>query len=206
MRPFLTMSFIALFASPVAAIGETAEACIGLRGHLIERKAEAGDQDAQYYLHRILSDESCSQQEQQEALNWLERAATSGHPEAAFQLGIRYVTGFDVVEDLVRGLALMETAAIAGHREAQFQYAMIMLGSASSREHREIGLYWLGAAASQGDTKAALTLGHIYAGGLHGVSKETCWATDWFDAAFSLAEEAEIEITHLVPSDIECNV
>lgn len=199
---FFVKAFVIL---PTLASAQTNETCAGLGGYLIERRAQEGDREAQYYLHQILSRADCSVREQQQALGWLHRAAASSHPEAAFQLGIRYVTGFEVVEDLRRGLLLFETAAAAGHREAQFQYAILMLASASSTEHRELGLYWLGAAASQGDTKAALALGHIYADGLHGITKESCWAIDWFDAAFSLAEDAKIDIAHLIPSDIECN-
>ena len=105
MRPFLTVTFIALFVFPMAAIGETAEACVGLRGHLIERKAEAGDQEAQYYLHQILSEASCNPQEQQEALSWLDRAAASGRPEAACRLGVRYATGCGGDEELGSGWA-----------------------------------------------------------------------------------------------------
>ncbi|MEL6682053.1 MAG: tetratricopeptide repeat protein [Pseudomonadota bacterium] len=167
----------------------------------MKRYAEIGDPQAQFQLSETLSAEGC----QQEALHWLQRAVAQDHAEATFILGIRYVTGNGVTEDLLRGLNLMEKAARIGHLEAQFQYAMVLLDSSASRDHRDQALYWLGAAASQGDTKAALTLGHIYAAGLHGVEQHTCQASDWFEAATLLASDVNLDISNLIPDDLRCD-
>ena len=192
----VTVPLIALSAADAHA-----GSCVGAGEYLLERYARSGDPHAQFQLSETLSSEGCPQ----EALRWLHRAVAQDHAEATFILGIRHITGTGVAEDLLHGLGLMEKAARIGHLEAQFQYAMVLLDSSASHDHRDQALYWLGAAASQGDTKAALTLGHIYAAGLHGVGQHACQASDWFEAATLLARDVDLDVSNLIPDDLRCD-
>ncbi|MEO0931837.1 MAG: tetratricopeptide repeat protein [Pseudomonadota bacterium] len=195
---------LAIVMVPLIAISAAdahAGSCAGAGEYLLERYAQNGDPQAQFQLSEALSAEGC----QQEAMRWLQRAVAQDHAEATFILGIRYITGTGVAEDLLHGLDLLEKAARIGHLEAQFQYAMVLLDSSASHDHRDQALYWLGAAASQGDTKAALTLGHIYAAGLHGIEQHACQASDWFEAAMLLARDVNLDVSNLIPDDLRCD-
>lgn len=196
---------IVLFALSFPASAQDIR-CETAGGYLMQRYAEGGDAQAQFRLSQRLDQPQCSIANQAQALDLLRRAAEQNHPEAAFLLGARYVVGLGVAEDLATGLSYLAIAADAGHLEAQFQYAMIRLESAHTDVHRDEALYWLGAAASQGDPKAALTLGHIYAGGLHGIGRHTCWASDWFDVAMLLAQDARVDVSELIPAGLNCEL
>jgi len=204
MRLFL-ICLLCVITMPTETFAQ-ADVCDGAGHHLIARYAQSGDAQAQFQLSQDLAHDACSAENRTEALLWLHRAAAQNHSEASFLLGVRYLVGLDVTEDTARGLALLEQAAQGGHLEAQFQFAMIQLQSGTSPERHAQALYWLGAAAYQGETKAALALGHIYADGLHGIARHDCWASDWFTAAQILAQEAGIDVSALIPRDLRCDL
>ena len=199
----LTFAALTLLSPTMVVAQDTS--CAGANTYLVQRYAEAGDPEAQFQLSQLLSRAICEGSDLAFGLDWLHAAAAQDHGDASLILGIRYVTGLDVPEDINRGLDLMEVAASTGHLEAQFQYGMLLLDQSQSDVHRDRALYWLGAAASQGETRAALTLGHVYARGLHGVQRQGCWATDWFEAATLLAQDAKIDVSHLVPPNLHCD-
>jgi TPR repeat protein len=180
--------------------------CEDAGSYLVQRYAQAGDAQAQFNLSQRLDQPHCSLAEQAKALELLHHAAFQNHPDASYLLGVRYIVGLGVSEDPALGLSYLVNAAEAGHLNAQFQFAMIRLETAHTSDHRDQALYWLGAAASQGDAKAALALGHIYAGGLHGITRETCWAMDWFDAAEMIAQDARVDLSDLLPTGLRCDL
>jgi len=145
--------------------------------------AEAGDPEAQARLGALLIEGGCGTGERArgEGLAWLERASAQGHPDAAALLGDLYLSGSVAPPDAPRALRHYRRAAEGGHVLAQHRLG-ILLVAAGDRELREEGLYWLGAASSAGDGMAAVAVGLLHARGLHGVPRDACLASDWYEA------------------------
>jgi len=86
---------------------------------LLERKAEAGDPDAQFELgsrYQVVG-------RFREAAYLYRRAVQSGHPAAANSLGFLYETGRGVEADVPRALELYTQAADAGWAGAMWNIA-----------------------------------------------------------------------------------
>jgi uncharacterized protein len=145
--------------------------------------ARAGDPEAQASLGALLIDGGCGTGERAmgEGLAWLERASAQGHSDAAALLGDLYLSGILAPPDAPRALRHYRRAAEGGHVLAQHRLG-ILLVAAGDRDSREEGLYWLGAASSAGDGMAAVAVGLLHARGLHGVPRDACLASDWYEA------------------------
>ncbi|MEM9632759.1 MAG: tetratricopeptide repeat protein [Pseudomonadota bacterium] len=158
------------------------------RNHVIHlyQQAEDGDPQSQFELAMALAEGSCVEQDPEEALHWLTRAADTRHASASYHLAeiiMHHDTGS---EGNARALNYFTMAAEQGHVMAQHRLGVLRLWNASSEEDRHHGLYWLGAAASSGHGFSAASLGMIYGKGMHGVLQDTCMALDWYSAAQEL--------------------
>lgn len=123
----------------------------------------------------------------------LEAAARQGDPQAAFVLGGLYETGQLVGPSLYIAEQFYRLAAETGHTQAQHHLGMNLLGDEQSAAEIEEGLYWLGAAANQGDGFSAAVIGLLHARGLHGVAKDTCLALAWYEASELLGSPMDLE-------------
>lgn len=99
--------------------------------------AEAGSPDAQYILGQGLGDTP-------EALNLLRQAATQGHPDAAFALGVASLEGPS--QNISVAVAWFRAAASKGHGAAQYNLGIALKNAGASDEAD----YWFKKAAANG--------------------------------------------------------
>lgn len=158
------------------AHGRTLEAL-----RLLEPVARTGDSDAQYLIASIFDESKAGPQSQLLAAAWYRQAATQGHPEAQFALGVAYRLGQGVHPDLKQALAWWRAAALQGNVPAQ-----VMLGYAYAvGEHGDgqdlvSAVRWWRKAADNDDALAQYNLAGLYAAG-EGVGKSYCEAARWWE-------------------------
>ncbi|MEL6683156.1 MAG: tetratricopeptide repeat protein [Pseudomonadota bacterium] len=194
----ITFTFLSvLLWHPQTAVAAN---CTSASTRLLTPYAEAGDAEAQFTLSQSLSGLECDDAELATAMFWLDRAAQSGHPEAAFYFGIRLILGEDVLQDQPRGFQFLTTAAEAGLVESQHHLGLLLLEASETEAMKEEGFYWLGAATAQGDVISAITISQVYKYGLHGVPKNQCLAFDWLETARLLAVDAAQDVPPPIPA------
>ncbi|MEO0946090.1 MAG: tetratricopeptide repeat protein [Pseudomonadota bacterium] len=149
--------------------------------------AQNGDKEAQASAgHTIVSgDCAASQHAVQTAIAWLESAANERHLGAIVSLAIVYHTGEVVPANHAKAIGYYRQAAEADLVDAQHTLGVLLVASGKPKQ-REEGLYWLGAAATQGDGVSAAFLGMLHDKGLHGVAVDHCAALDWYEAGVLL--------------------
>lgn len=113
-------------------------------------------------------------------------SAQSGHEGAQYYVGAMLFDGICGDMDEAAGLAWMLQAAERGLVDAQHDYGRLSLVSATTDREREEALYWLGAAAGEGDALSALALAHLHETGMHGLDRNICLALDWYAAGEAL--------------------
>jgi TPR repeat protein len=85
---------------------------------LLEGKAAEGNAEAQWLLAQVLYSMKRNAEDQNNALLWLQRAATAGWRDAQFALGQRYDRGEGVVADEAEAVTWYRAAARQGHAAA----------------------------------------------------------------------------------------
>ena len=118
--------------------------------HLIA-DANRGDPQAQYTLaHLYLKGQGGIEFDVEAAVKLFQRAADSGHQDAAFDLAVLYLNGSKVNMDRAKALHWLTRSAEMGQMDAQF-----MLGMAYKKSDPEKAATWL---------KKASDIGHLEAG------------------------------------------
>lgn len=151
------------------------------------KAAQNGDIEAQATAGHtlVLGDCAVSEHTVQMAIGWLTSAANESHLGAIVSLAIVYHTGELVPADHAKAIGYYRQAAEADLVDAQHTLGVLLVASGKP-EQREEGLYWLGAAATQGDGVSAAFLGMLHDKGLHGVAVDHCAALDWYEAGVLL--------------------
>lgn len=85
----------------------------------LETLANAGNAAAQYRLYRRSAGPRHPDVQSQVALQWLQRAAAGGYPQAQYELAERYMRGDAVTPDEASAVTLYRAAARAGHQPAR---------------------------------------------------------------------------------------
>ena len=155
--------------------------------------ALAGNTRAKATVGQIILSQQCGRGPDaiQLGLSWLVDAVEEGHVGAAVALAIAYHDGDIVPQSRTKAVGYYRRAAEADQIDAQHTLGVLLVSSGQPDEQDE-GLYWLGAAAGQGDGMSAAFTGMLYAQGLHGVPQDTCLALDWYEASALL--EATIPV------------
>ncbi len=91
----------------------------------LEKKAEAGDKDAQFDLGALYHDGDGVAKDLILAKKWFEKAAAQGEAHAEFNLGVMYYTGEGVTKDLAKARTLFEQASNQGNARAQFNLGVL---------------------------------------------------------------------------------
>ncbi|GEM_PF-4414404 len=86
----------------------------------IQRKAKAGDPEAQYSLGNYYIQRGDSQ-----AITWWKRAAEQDHPAALYNLGVAHWRGEAAKQDRVMAIEYLRLSAQQGHQGAQRMIAQI---------------------------------------------------------------------------------
>jgi localization factor PodJL len=116
------------------------------------------------------------------AANHLREAAGLGHARAAYELGLAYMEGSGVPEDLDLSAKWINRAADLGDPGAEFLVGSSFYGGIGVEQDIPRGLSFLERAAHQGHAKAQFLLGQAYVDGV-GVAKNAEWAARWYGKA-----------------------
>lgn len=129
---------------------------------LLEPLAQRGDATAQlrlallhYHGHGVRESDAL-------ALQWFERAARQGLPEAQYHLGNMYAYGLAGLPAEADGARLAAQwyfeAARRGHAEAQYSLGILFLTGSGVEQSAAEARRWIGQAAAQGHADAAAYL------------------------------------------------
>ena len=130
---------------------------------LWERRAEAGDLDAQLSLGLMLDMGKGTAPDPAAAYQWYRRAAEAGLPQAQFNVGVMHDSGDGVPRDAASAALWYGRAAAHGERRAQFNLAQLYdTGHGVPRNLDQAEVWYAAAAASlpaAADKLAALRRG-----------------------------------------------
>lgn len=126
------------------------------------RAAELGDAEAQTRLGYLLD----QAEQNQEAAEWLEKAAEQGHPEAAYYLAGMYVASTELTQDFHRAVELFESAAEQGHAASiRVLVSAYEKGGMKLIRSYDKAVAWLRAGVEAGDVWSIQRLARAYRNG-----------------------------------------
>lgn len=124
----------------------------------LEKRAEAGDADAQNNLGTCYYTGTGITKDYEKAVYWYAKAAEQGLAIAQYNLGGCYENGDGVPEDIEKAQDFYLKAARQGYVKAQYAVGMI----AYMHSVEELSMYWFEKAAEQNYEPAQLMLGLLY--------------------------------------------
>ena len=146
------------------------------------RRAEAGDQRAQYSLGTMYSYGIGVSRDHVEAARWYRLAASEGHVQAQVQLAEMYEHGDGVDRDRDLAVEWYRRAAEKGSADGQFHLASMCYESAVEMSDYARSAQWYRCAAEQGHARAQVNLGMMHRYGT-GVTRDYAAALAWFARA-----------------------
>lgn len=147
----------------------------------IEKKADAGDRNAQYSLGLYYSS-SADHTDYAKAADWYRKAADQGHAGAQYMLGQAYLVGRGITRDETSAVRWLERAARQGHGRAMYSLGDIYFNGRGVVEDQAWGVMWFGKAAARNHREAMLSLGIALAVG-KGTDIDTPLAWAWLKKA-----------------------
>ena len=136
-------------ASIVSSTGQSSMALRWARA-----SADQGDTAGQLLLADLLQQQNSSESDI-EAFTWLQKAASSGQPEARYQLALAYLNGTGTAVSPEKAEGQLRRAALSEHVPAMLQLARSHPGTASARQ-------WLSEAAERDSAEGQYRLGLDY--------------------------------------------
>lgn len=171
----LTLAFCLATASPLKA-----DVASGWQAYLdgeyaaafdeLSSASEAGDATGQYYLGVLYSHGEAVARNYQTAALWYKKAATQGHSDAQFNLGLLYYGGSgkpglstSVARDPKTAARWFELAAEGGHPMAAYLLCQLVDDGRASERDLDRALTWCRAAADNGIAGAQYNTGLLLA-------------------------------------------
>lgn len=130
--------------------------------------------------------ESSATAKEAAALAALRARAREGDAGAQTRLGLRYLGGHGVPQDVGRGMVWLRKAAEAGHAPAQFVVGVMVLGGqypGAQGPDPARAADWLTRAAKQDCPGAAGVLSGMYLAGAPGLARDTAQGMQWLRRA-----------------------
>ncbi|MDE5560699.1 MAG: sel1 repeat family protein [Bacteroidaceae bacterium] len=125
--------------------------------------AERGEADAQYHLgFSYYLGTNLVNQNYDEAVKWLQRAAEQGHIAAMGVLGCCYEDGFGVNQDYSEAVKYYQKAAEQGDCDSQRNLGECYHFGHGVSQNYDKAMEWHRKAAEQSDEDAMLCLGNCY--------------------------------------------
>ena len=124
----------------------------------------------------------------EKAFDWFRRGAEAGSSEAMESLGLAYVNGTGVVEDVEEGRKWLVRASEQGSSSAECYLGMLYASGTHLKKDMAEAIKWWERAAEHGDESAMSNLGTIYRDG-DGVEKNLEKAKEWFVRAVKAGSE-----------------
>lgn len=116
-----------------------------------KRQAAAhGNLQAQFEL----GDALWKRGEYKQALSWIERAASAGHVDAEYLLGMAFLSGRGTLQNYRAALEHFQVVARQGHLEGQYQLGLLYREGLAAQRDKEAAYLWLNIAAAQGHEEA----------------------------------------------------
>jgi len=148
----------------------------------LERKAEAGDREAQLMLGAIYQEGLAVEINFVTAVFWYRKAAEQGHPMAQNSMGLSYRDGRGVAQDRAEALRWMHKAAGQNYAQAQCNIGWAYYRGLGVPADANEAIKWYRTAMAQGYACAQVLLGIAFLEG-KGVSQDPKQATELFRKA-----------------------
>lgn len=163
--------------------------------------ASQGDGFAMSKLGDICTDGIDGAPDFRQGIHWYQKAVEHQDVNAMIILGVRYLRGIGVGEDLYRAQVLFRMAAERNHPEGINYYAQMLLEKPEPEKQQE-GVRWLRENAKHGDAYSMFLLARCYEKG-RGIKRDEKEAISWY--LFSSRRGftgAKVELGKLVARDI----
>lgn len=149
----------------------------------LQRQAQRGDAEAQYYLAVMYLSGVNVRQNYSEGQKWLRKAADQGHEDALCLLGLCYYDGdMGFRRNYAQAAKYLAPAANKGYVEAQFALADLYFNGEGVKRNLPQAFKLYLSAASQGMPEAQHNVGVMYYNG-YGVKRNTSEAIKWWKTA-----------------------
>lgn len=178
MKHIKTLAFALLLTaiaipSPTAFSGEDATAAA------YRRKAEAGDQDAQFELGLIYHNGSNGvAQNFDEAMKWYKLSADQGNLSAMNNIGVIYV---NEMGQAAEGFKWVERAALAGDSFSQRVLGMYYRDGVGVPADGQMAASWFGKSCIQGEASSCFSVGYLYHEGGEKLPVDFAKAREWYE-------------------------
>lgn len=133
----------------------------------LEKKAAAGDLDAQFYLSIAYEDGRETPQDLESSFKWCMSAALAGDKQCQYKLAKKFELGSGLAQrDPIAAIHWLEMAAASEHIEACFEIGYhCLFGIAPVKKSISRARKWLGAAAKKGHSEANYYFGQTHFNG-----------------------------------------
>lgn len=120
--------------------------------------AEAGHDDAQWYVGVMYSKGRGTSADETQAVHWFRLAAEQGDPDAQNSLATRYDQGKGVAQDSSIAARWYFTAAEQDFSDAQYYLGELFYNGRGVPKNRAAAMHWYEKSAAQGDDAALYSL------------------------------------------------
>lgn len=148
----------------------------------LQKKAEAGNANAQFNLGVRYGNGQGAPKDAAKAVEWWQRTAAQGDVGAQVNLGVAYAIGEGVPKDTAKALEWWQKAAAQGDAEMQYRLGQKYAYGRDVPKDAAKALEWYQKAATQGYVVAQYELGSMYAKGKD-VPKDAAKAVEWYQKA-----------------------
>jgi TPR repeat protein len=145
--------------------------------------AERGDRTAMLTLGNYYEQGIGVSRNYVKALEWYQKAADAGMPEAWYLVGVCYEVGIGNAGDMLRAVRSYERAAGLALPEAMEKLSSLYFTGTGVERNESQGLAYLVQAAEAGLASAANSLGGVYLEGLFGQRRDDRKAYEYFNRA-----------------------
>lgn len=115
----------------------------------MQRRAEAGEAEAQYELGMCYYKGDGVEQNHEEAVKWFCESAEQGYAPAQFNIGVRYAIGYGVEQNHAEALKWYNLSAEQGYAPAQFYLGSCYENGDGVERNHEEAVKWYRKAAVQ---------------------------------------------------------
>lgn len=147
-----------------------------------QQQAAAGNAEAMNGLGLIYSKGIAVAVDEQQGINWFEKAAENGYPKAWYNLGLLYKEGVGATQNQEKALACFEKAAKGGYDTAwNIWGGMVMKGLGTTQDYTSaISIFRQG--ADKGNANCLYSLGYLHYKGF-GFPQDYAQAIQLFEQA-----------------------
>ncbi len=162
---------------------------------LFEPLANAGNDDAQYYMGIMYHFGDGVRQSYEKAYEWYLKSAEAGDLDSQYRVATLYEDGDGIREDKNKAFNWFLKSAQQGHKTSQFKVAFYSDDGSIIDQDYEQAAYWYQKAGEQGDPTSLAYLGELYQNG-KGVSENLERAIELYMEAIGI-ENQEYAVSKL---------